>query len=409
MNSFLRIKYLALSIILNVASSFVKRDKNKIAIGSWMGEAFIDNSRYLFEYLYNNRDFDLYWVGKKELNDNLKKDYPKAQYLVINRFSDCLKLLKCQFFFFSQDHDIDISKMNVFQGATLCYLHHGVPVKKWGCDGLNRNMGSNNAFLKKMRELEAGVTGRSLHYDYFVTASPLHDESNLTALSNRGCTRERNIHSGTPRNDMLVNFDEEYAKGLKRKYAELIGFSVSAKIILYLPTYRRSKTDIFSFSTIEEQDRKKIEHILKKKDMCLIEKSHIGEKVIISGNDSEGIKFIQSKVNVQELLLFSDYLITDYSGAFLDFILMDRPVIHFAYDLDYYRDVDSGLYYDINDFSAGPVVTKLDDLFDAVEHLETDKTKYRNKRIYVREKYMAYERGHASQYIVNKVVNDNHS
>ena len=42
----------------------------------------------------------------------------------------------------------------------------------------------------------------------------------------------------------------------------------------------------------------------------------------------------------------SDILVTDYSSCFFDFLILDRPIIHFLYDYDYYKEKDRGLYYE---------------------------------------------------------------
>ena len=40
------------SILLIIVSLFVKRNESYVAIGSWSGERYADNSRYLAEYLH---------------------------------------------------------------------------------------------------------------------------------------------------------------------------------------------------------------------------------------------------------------------------------------------------------------------------------------------------------------------
>lgn len=104
------------------------------------------------------------------------------------------------------------------------------------------------------------------------------------------------------------------------------------------------------------------------------------------------------------MLMFTDIVISDYSGAFLDFILLDRPVIHFVYDYKYYKDVDSGLYYDIEDFGAGAITSTLEELIKELQQLLSGKDEYCCKRKYVREKYMKYEIGKSSQMIVETVI-----
>ncbi len=388
--------------VLFVIRLFVRRDSNFVGIGSWCGKRYVDNSRYLAEYIdANEKDIHIYWVGEKDIENDVKSHLRNCEFLQINRFRTNVKLLKCKYFFFSQMHSADISKCNVFQGAVLCYLHHGMPIKKWGQDGLNQR---RKGFKSRITDV---ITDANRHYDYFVSSSPLHDKTNITSLSNRGCVMEKNIHSGTPRNDMFFSapIDTDYYKS---QYSRHLNFGMEKKVILYVPTFRRTKTDVFSFSKLDSSQSLLINDLLTTYKAIIIEKSHFAEKNINNKGRNGNIIFADSNLNIQEMMLFTDFLISDYSGAFLDYILLDRPVIHFAYDYDYYKNVDSGLYYDIKDFAAGRIVYTIDELICEIEQLLNNNDLYAEKRSYVREKYMAYEEGHASFQIVNRVIKGIH-
>ena len=68
------------------------------------------------------------------------------------------------------------------------------------------------------------------------------------------------------------------------------------------------------------------------------------------------IIFDMSHVDVQDLLLVSDLLITDYSSIAADYSLLQRPIIYFCYDYQKYQEL-VGLYLDLkldnpNNFAA---------------------------------------------------------
>ena len=52
-------------------------------------------------------------------------------------------------------------------------------------------------------------------------------------------------------------------------------------------------------------------------------------------------------------LAAADMLITDYSSCFFDYLITNRPIIHYLYDYDYYVKEDRGVYYDVMDVVAG--------------------------------------------------------
>ena len=104
------------------------------------------------------------------------------------------------------------------------------------------------------------------------------------------------------------------------------------------------------------------------------------------------------------MLLFTNILISDYSGAYLDYLLLDRPIIHYVYDYEYYKNVDSGLYYDIEDFSAGFVAYTFEELIESLSSVLEGIDPYKTKREYVKNKYMTYEIGKASDIITKNVL-----
>lgn len=389
------------SVVFWTLSLFYKRDEKAIAIGSWMGERYADNSRYLMEYLDKNcNGYQLYWVGNLSVKDEVLFNNNDVAFLEKDKFSTNLRLLKCKYFFFSQMHFADISSCNVFRGAVMCYLHHGMPLKKWAMDGLNQNIKERNMFFSTYHCIVAA----NKKYDYFVVSSENHAKSICTALGYKGCTMDKVLRTGTPRNDMFFHYDDEMVKKIKESYYKKFNISLDKKIVMYLPTYRRIAENMFSFSTLSEDEKKKVSEVLNAHNAVLIEKSHCAEKIEFKYTDSEVLKFADKNTNIQEMMLFTDILISDYSGAFLDFILLDKPVIHYAYDYEYYKNVDSGLYYDISDFSAGKVTYEFEELVTELDRLLSGEDLFQEKRKQVIKDFMEYETGEASAKIAETVL-----
>ena len=71
--------------------------------------------------------------------------------------------------------------------------------------------------------------------------------------------------------------------------------------------------------------------------------------------------------NEQDLLLISDMLITDYSSIMIDFGLLRKPIIFYAYDLENYLNNERGFYLDYNKDLPGPIVENMDDLVGIIK------------------------------------------
>ena len=74
-----------------------------------------------------------------------------------------------------------------------------------------------------------------------------------------------------------------------------------------------------------------------------------------------------SQIDAQELLLCADRLISDYSSCLFDFECMGRPVIHYAYDYDSFKNDDRGFEYELSEIAAGPVVKNEEALLNALK------------------------------------------
>lgn len=63
------------------------------------------------------------------------------------------------------------------------------------------------------------------------------------------------------------------------------------------------------------------------------------------------IAFFNEMVDIQELYLISDVLISDYSSAMFDYAHLNRPILILDEDtVDYQQDV--GFYFDMTEFPS---------------------------------------------------------
>jgi CDP-glycerol glycerophosphotransferase (TagB/SpsB family) len=72
--------------------------------------------------------------------------------------------------------------------------------------------------------------------------------------------------------------------------------------------------------------------------------------------------------NVEILYRASSALVTDYSSAFIDYMLTGKPAVSFAYDYEAYQ-LERGGFYDLDFVFPGPICTTFDDLRRALDGL----------------------------------------
>ena len=89
----------------------------------------------------------------------------------------------------------------------------------------------------------------------------------------------------------------------------------------------------------------------------------------------------------------SDRLITDYSSIYYDFVLLDRPVIHFTYDYDNFMTRDMGFNFDMRDYGGGPFAYDIDEFTDVLALSDEKLLSMRNEA--TKRDQLTYETGEA--------------
>lgn len=400
------IKNVLVSMVYLFLSLFIKRDSKTIVFGSWAGDLYADNSKYLAEYILHKYPgkYRLYWVGNKKIEGDIPEG---IGFLEKDTFRTGVYLLRAKYFFCTQMHRADICLFNVYANSVVIYLDHGLAIKRWAMDALNYNGELEAKSIKK--KLYHAIVGESKKYDYFATSSPLMDKVYISSLQYRGSKADKMLKCGIPRNDYLIwnkNNQDEILRN-KQKYSRLLGFDSSKKIILYTPTYRKVETQRRSFAMLEKSTQDKLIQILNDNNAIILEKGHFvtQKRKNESGRSIEDyVISITKPVDIQELDLISDVQITDYSGSFLDFILLDKPVIHYIYDYEYYRDIDTGLYYPIEEYAAGFYTKEEREVVEEIERLLKGNDRFVERRHSIRERFLEYERGTACKKITETVL-----
>ncbi|MBQ3574135.1 MAG: CDP-glycerol glycerophosphotransferase family protein, partial [Clostridia bacterium] len=133
---------------------------------------------------------------------------------------------------------------------------------------------------------------------------------------------------GVAKNDILVNTPE----GLADQVREKLGIRQGEKVLLYAPTFRNSTTGSCQNANFS---LKKLKAALEKAHNCkwrILVRGHMLNSGV-NGDEGEDVSLYP---DVSEILLVSDMLITDYSSIAYDFVLLDRPIIHYQADREDY-------------------------------------------------------------------------
>ena len=89
---------------------------------------------------------------------------------------------------------------------------------------------------------------------------------------------------------------------------------------------------------------------------------------------------------LNDLMIVSDLLISDYSSIFFDYSILSKPMISFTYDYEKYSK-NRGMYFDIRDQLLGGAISE-EELIDIIQNLPVEECLEKVKLF--REKYVEF-------------------
>ena len=93
-----------------------------------------------------------------------------------------------------------------------------------------------------------------------------------------------------------------------------------------------------------------------------------------------------NRSDVYPAFRYFDAMITDYSSIYMDYLLLDRPVFFFLYDLEYYKTVCRDIRTDFMELSPGEkCMTQYDLQLALYDFLVMDKDEWSEERANIRE------------------------
>lgn len=103
---------------------------------------------------------------------------------------------------------------------------------------------------------------------------------------------------------------------------------------------------------------------------------------------------------IEDLIVASDFLVTDYSGCMFDGFKLKRKVILYALDLEHYLNKERGMYFDIHSLPA-PLCQNMNEFLECLKTF--DKAKYEKDRsAFVDE--IGYYDDVGPEVVVNKIL-----
>jgi CDP-glycerol glycerophosphotransferase (TagB/SpsB family) len=202
--------------------------------------------------------------------------------------------------------------------------------------------------------------------------------------------------TGYPRNDFLIEKRDSIDSSMLTRFPFL-----ERCVILYAPTFRsNTAVEFFPFDDFRMEE---LTEFLERQDAHLLLRTHHVDDLLGRNGAVDYHSFSNERItivnrdtirDVHDILPYVDILVSDYSGIWVDFLLLNRPVIFVPYDLDTYERND-GLLYDYDYITPGPKVTRFSDMLRELEECCSNPSRDSEKRMRVKHMFHKYEDGMA--------------
>jgi CDP-glycerol glycerophosphotransferase (TagB/SpsB family) len=336
------------------ASRFVRRKPDLVVFGS-VRNRLADNSAYLFLDMARRKEFRCVWItGSRKVVDDLRRDgYEAHRRWTIRGITAAVRASWYVYSFAPSDINLWLS-----DGAVTLNLWHGLGVKRIERD-------REPPWNRMYRASDRSITGRVFaddrrRPDWLVTPSPAMSQYFAAPFD---LPLERCIQFGYPRNDhflqqtrppsILVD-DDVYNRVEQHPF-----------VVGYFPTWRYDSFEALPEGAPALDD---LARAVVDQDGLILFKPHHQSATPMGSHQS--LMFLPADCDLNAYLGLCDILITDYSSVAADFLLLDRPIIVFAPDVD--EGVAMGRF-SVDPFSMQPglLVRTREELFELLSDLRS--------------------------------------
>lgn len=321
------------------------RNKNTWCFSSYR-DSFVDNSKYIFHYVsIHHPEIKAIWV-----TDDIKliQELSEQGYKVVKRksFAGIWTISRAQCVFYSSY----VSEVNFWltSGATLINLWHGLPLKKIEFD-------IDSGVLKN--KYSPSFNWQKFHLQLFFPSAYRQADLMFAPTDDMACIFKSAfrlkdnaiVKCGSPRTDQF--FDEQSFLALTNRDLEQLSVPANRKVYIYMPTFRDTGGEFFSK---ENFDFKQLNMAMEKVGGEFWIKAHPAagvENIDLSAFDR--IKLLPSNIDMYPVLKLSHALITDYSSIYIDYLLLDKPIYFYCFDLDDYKANCRSMYFEYDEVTPG--------------------------------------------------------
>lgn len=286
-------------------------------------------------------------------------------------------------FFVIDDFYFPVYVIRPRKGTEVVQVWHACGAfKKFGYSILDKEYGADNNYVKYVpihRNYAHVLVSSKEVIPYYAEAFNM-DEKNIRPL-------------GIPRTDLF--FDETLKQAAIDKVYQTFPVLKGKRLVLYAPTFRGATQADMHMSVPFELDQ--VVASLKE-DEILGLKMHPFVKDLPNLEGYSKVIDLSTYPEVNDILLVTDRLITDYSSLVFEYALLERPIIFYAHDRQTYVK-ERDFYYAYDSFIPGPLVETTEELVNVLTTSHYDLNRIRQ----FKDTFFDHPEGGASARVVKEI------
>ncbi len=344
------------------------------ASGYVRGMDFADNARALFEYMlahHYNEQYELVWLVKNPQEFAAYHDIKKVSFLSFDWSASEVKddrdayyrvLCLAKYIFFTDAYGF---ARNCRRDQIRVQLWHGCGFK------------TRVNFVRCEKR-----------YEYTTVISELYSKIHQDIY---GLRKEQMLVTGYAKQDWLFHPAVDWQ--------DRLGIPMSRKYIFWLPTFRTAKEQLSCLNEYEFDNQTglpvastyemllQLDELLRSLDIVLVLKLHPFQDVQKIGRINmrnivvlDNGLLVENDIQINQLLGNADALISDYSSAAVDYMLLDRPIAFTLDDVEAYGQSRGFVFEHIREWLPGMELLAFEDMCQFAIEVGTGNDSTKEKR-----------------------------
>lgn len=304
------------SFILNIIRVFISMDKHLILFVVYGGQRYDDSPRFVYEYMKEHEKYKKFKFMWAFIDPSSVPEVPDTEKIKIDTWSYYKAALQAKYWITnsSVSRGLHFKKKETIN---IMFQHGMAGIKKIGNDLDSTNKSFKNGYDEK--------------FDLIMIEGKKEEEILKKAWNISG---DELRQTGLPRNDELVHKSPDEILALKKK----LNIPTDKKVILYAPTFREYSKDSklatflkppFDFDLWNQE--------LGKEYVLLLTAHYEVAKLMEVPEQHPFVRNAFKYPHINDLMLVSDLLISDYSSIIWDYSILGKPILSYAYDYSQYK------------------------------------------------------------------------